>query len=98
MVSFEDILYLTEQDLNYIDISDIPRILGEHFDSNNWETYLVYYNLRKNNMTEEEKKYYLNIIKELREKENKQMLYNIEKLKNCSNVVNNESNNRTETN
>ena len=69
MVSFFDIMYLTKDDLTVLNIEDLERLYGPIFHMDNWQTYVLYMQLRGDKMSEEEKQFYMNIIHELQTKE-----------------------------
>ncbi len=69
MVSFFEILYLTKDDLNVLNIEDLERIYGPTFHMDNWQTFALYIQLRGDKMSEEEKQFYKNVIHELQTKE-----------------------------
>lgn len=93
MVSFDDINYLTSEDLLIPRIEDIPRIYGANFSSSNWETYALYLQIRGDKMKDEEKEFYLNIIREIKKDENVYIQSYLKKLKNSSSNVDNGHNN-----
>lgn len=82
MVAITDLLYLCSSDLNVLNIEDLERVYGPHFHSNNWETYALYIQLRGDNIQPDEKEYYLNVIKELKDKENKKIKSTLDRLNN----------------
>ena len=69
----EQFQYLKVEDLKKPNIENIPKLLGEKYNCKNSDTYLLYLNFNYDKMDEEEKEYYKNIIKELKESENKEI-------------------------
>lgn len=69
MISFDSIMYLTKEDLNILNIEDLERLYGPTFHMENWQTYVLYIQIRGSKMQEEEKQFYLNIINDLQMKE-----------------------------
>lgn len=91
MVSIADLLYLCSSDLKVLNIDDIMRLYGPHFHANNWETYALYIQLRGDKidskgaqncygMEQEEKEFYLNIIKDLKKRESKKIKLTLDRL------------------
>lgn len=80
MITITDLLYLCSSDLKVLNIDDLARVYGPHFHANNWETYALYIQLRGDKIQQDEKEFYLNIIKDLKDKENKKIIMTLNRL------------------
>lgn len=61
--------YLTEKDLDKFDISRIPEVISPSLNFNVPETYIFYINYNKDKISDEEREYYLQIAKSLKDEE-----------------------------
>lgn len=61
--------YLTAKDLDKFDISRIPEVVSPSLNFNIPETYIFYINYNKDKISDEEREYYLQIAKSLKEEE-----------------------------
>jgi len=67
--SLDMVEYLKKDDLDKFDISRIPEVVSPSLNFNVPETYIFYINYNKDKISDEEREYYLQIAKSLKEEE-----------------------------
>lgn len=80
------VTYLKKEDLDKFDIMRVPDVVAPTLHHENPQTYVFYLDVMKDKVSSEEKEFYQEVIKDLREKENVFIEHALKKLTLSSNI------------